>query len=499
MKKIATFLFVLLACSVAICQTLGDDSEIKINSQQGDRIIVRTGTDMTDTVVVMYNYDINFSDGENRFTIRNLNTNYTVSFKIPDVYTFGGTPFPQPPDFAGGEHLYRINDMRILDGICYFCGVHSITTGNFFFEPNGYMTYETDDEGFVGKFSLQDIQYNSNPSFEFTYVPKVWSLDRMAVYGFGQGMVSISMLGKPKGIPSPAPTCIVDMYQTPSGWQHVIKYPADKNEILTDIIYSYNNITTVSRIRNDNYSFILRHASTPYILSTPSCMDTAYIYSTLPATPVSSPDLSVTYRNEYDPLFLCPGNIDTFFVAHSCSNSRYGTAVYLMKYLDGCRSPENIDHNQYIVSLYYTELRDLVFSTGAQTLYSLVEKNPGNSTSIQMSTFPMSVDYTDIMFSLTGKHHQSFDVLNAPRLVVGGRMLSSNDLFQSNFKLFHYSYPFVFPTMTCILPSTFPVHILNKIEEAGLGKELEEFIDDKISWDTKNVPVEPLTTSTICP
>ena len=500
MKKVATFLFVLLACSIATCQpiSLGDDSELKIGSLQGERIIVRTGTDMIDTVVVMYNYDINISDGENRFTIRHLNTNYTVSFKIPDVYTSGETPFPQPPNYSGGKHLFRINDMRILDGICYFCGVHSITTGNFFYDTNGHMTYETNNEGYVGKFSIHDVLYNINPSFEYTTIPKVWALNRMAVYSFGQGFVSISMLGIPKGALDTAPTCIVDLYQNPTEWRQVIKYSTNSSEILTDIMYSNNRITTVSRIIYDNYSFILRHASTPHILSSPTCLDKAYIYSTLPATPVNYPDLTVTYRYETDPIFLCPSNDNNFFVAHSSSNMNYGTAVYRMKHINDCIAPTNLE-NQYTFSLYYTELKDIAFSPSKKTFYSLVEKNPGYSTSIQMSTFPMSADYTDFMFSLTGKHHQSFDVLNAPRLVVGGRLLSDNGIFQSNFKLFHYSYPFVFPTMTCIQPSTIPVFILNRIEEVGLGKELKEFVNDKISWDTKNVSVESLTTATICP
>ena len=475
-----------------MCQSVSE-SIIGSGVVKGKCIITRTYTNQSDSIAVMYNYDFNLSDGENRFTIRNLTTDATVTFKIPDVYTSGGTPFPQPPNPNSGKILYRIHDMKIFDGICYFCGEKQTTTGNFVFDTNGNPTYETDDVGFVGKFSIAGIMGGSSSSFSYTLINEVKSLKRMIVYSANQGL-AISMVGQPKYVSYS--TCIVDLHDVSSVWVYNVYHPTDVNEHITDITYSNSIVATVSRITNDHYGFVIRYSKSDNI----SCIiNNAHVFSTYNATMVSNPSILPTYRDELDPLFLCPDEESSgFFVAHACSTAYNGIATYRMKVVDFCTPIINLT-NQYIMSDSYLALKDLAYSPNKETLYSLTEKTSDNTTGINLQSFINTADYTDYWFTHTNKQYQSFDILNVTRLFIGGKYFSNNYIFQVQSILPH-SVPYVIPIFSlCISRFIRQIFILNTLNTPMEGSPLYCITDDNpATWDTIDIEINSLTNNRSC-
>jgi hypothetical protein len=491
MKKATIYLALLMAGAAGTCQII-PEVEIGSGAVKGEKIFIRTSIDQNDTIVVMYNYDYNLVTGENRFTVRNLNTNATVSFKIPDVYSMGGTPFPQPPNPNSGQILYRIHDMKIWDGICYFCGEERTTTGNFIGDTNGQMTFETTDVGIVGYFSIADVLSNSpNANIVYTHINSTKSLKRMAVSNN-----SITLIGNPY---TPSYTCIVDLYPTISGWKYDAAHPINSEEHLTDITTVHGFVATVSRMVYNNYGFIIRYSNASRILNNPaSTINTPHVFSTQTASMVSFPDQLPTYRYEYDPLYLCAHERDSgLFVAHACKNNHFGTAVYRMKIPVPCDSLKNIA-NQYSMAYSYTALKDLKYSNNDKTLYFLTEK--GGSTDVRLASFTNTADYSDFLFSHTDKNYQSFDTLNGPKLAIGGRYTNTTSIFQSCFKLFHNVPPFVFPVTECNPFYLHQVFMLKPIAENQDWDEMNTSEKGKsVSWENLQIQITSLSNTTICP
>ncbi len=495
MKKNIIYLVISILGSTGMCQSISE-SIIGSGAVKGESIITRAYTTQSDSIAVMYNYDLNLSDGENRFTIRDLITDATVTFKIPDVYTSGGTPFPQPPNPNSGQILYRIHDMKILEGMCYFCGEKQTTTGNFVFDTNGNPTYETDDVGFVGKFSIAGIMGGDPSSFVYTLINEVKSLKRMIVYSATQGL-AISMVGQPKYVSYS--TCVVDLYTTPSGWEYDVSHSSDVNEHITDITYSNGIVATVSRINNDHYGFVIRYTKADNILTSSSCIHNVHVFSAYNATMVSDPGILPTYRDEPDPLFLCPDEMSSgFFVAHACSTAYYGIAAYRMKVVDFCTPIINLA-NQYIMSDSYLALKDLAYSPNKETLYSLTERKSDNTTGINLQSFTNTVDYTDHWFTHTNKHYQSFDILNVTRLLFGGKYFNNNYIFQSQGILYHPNPYSILIYSPCISHHVNQIFILNQFDTSMAEIPMTSICDDKSPiWDNIDIEIHALTNAHPC-
>lgn len=493
MKKNIIYLIISILGSTGMCQSLSE-AIIGNGAVKGERIIIRAYTTKSDTISVMYNYDFNMSDGENRFTIRNLITDATVTFKIPDVYTLGGTPFPQPHNPNDGQEMYRIHDMKIFEGMCYFCGEKQTTTGYLVYDTSGNLTYETDNVGFVGKFSIAGIMGGNPSSFVYTLINEVKSLKRMIVYYATQGL-AISMVGQPKYVPYS--TCLVDLYSTPSGWEYDVSHSTDVNEHITDITYSNSIVATVSKINNDHYGFVIRYSKSDNILTSSSCIHNAHIFSAYNATMVSDPDVLPTYRDELDPLFLCPDEMSSgFFVAHACSTAHYGIAAYRMKVENFCTPIINLA-NQYIKSDSYLALKDLAYSPNKETLYSLTERKSDNTTGINLQSFTNTVDYTDYWFNHTSKHYQSFDILNVNRLLFGGKYFNNDHIFQSHNFLYHLYHLYPFPLQIfspCISTHDNQIFILNTLDTSVEIIPMTSICDDESAiWDHIDIEILALT------
>lgn len=499
MKKIILLYLMFMPFIVAFGQTF-HETEIGSSTIQGKKVLVRN---YNDTVTVMYNYDFDLSDGENRFTVWKTSSSQCVSFKLPDIYTLGGTPFPTPPYNNGGKILYRIHDMQIYGDTCYFCGEKRETTGNYHYDTTGNLTYETDDIGLVGKFTINKLLAGIN-DLELVTLSKVVSLQRMTVYDASQGY-SISMIGIPKGVSSPS--CIVDLYSEVSmgTWVYDVAYPSDNREILSDITYSGGALVTVSKMVYDNYAFLLRCTKASWILTDPyTCINTPHVFHTNASTTYSYPYVLPTERDYMAPLFLCPEEKESpvFYVAHECLGPHYGVAAYRMVVDDFCSPILNLENQFIMYPQYQTKLKDIASCTNTNTLNTLylLTENAANSTpTVQLATFPSTSDYQDYKYYQTDYDILSLDITNNSKLLYGGSNNLTDNIFQTITAPFHYN-PSSAPTfLLCRSFSLSAIFILRPLVTGYKGEELIIFINhEPVQWNPTEITPKTLDNTSIC-
>ena len=482
-----------LPFTVALCQSF-QETEIGSGAIQGENVIVRN---YNDSVVVMYNYDYDLSDGENRFTVRKLSTTSpnSISFKLPDIYTLGGTPFPTPPYNNGGKILYRIHDMRIFEDTCYFCGEKKTTTGDYYIDTNGHPTYQTTDIGLVGKFTISKL-FNGINDLELVTIPNIVSLRRMTVYPASQGY-SISMIGVPD---VSSPTCIVDLYRNPSTgqWIYDAAHPSIVQEILTDITFTDGTVITVSGIVYDNYSFIIRQTKAAWVLTDPStCIHTPYLFHTNTAIVLSNPSVLPTERDYLVPLYLCPERNESpcYYVAHECRAPHYGIAVYRMKVDDFCIKPLN-SANQYIMGPpSVTKLYDMAFCSTPNTLFLLTTNPVFNSFYVQLASFANTTDYSDYQYYKSDRNIHSLDIINTSEILYGGSNAVTDNIFQT-ITFTPHSSP---PSSSCRTFNAGPIFILDSLKFVNTQGGLNVFMDNKkVAWEPYNCGLRVYGNTSVC-
>ena len=494
MKK--TLLFALLATFATSLSAQFSSTEAKIGggSVKGHTTFIRS---CNDTLAVMYNYDLNLPTGEHRFTIRNLNNSATVSFKLIDAYTLGFDPFPLVTPPSSGDTLYFVHDMEIIERFCYFCGTLRVTTGNYIYDMNGNMTFQTDDIGFVGRFSIDDI-LAGNATYQITSVNDVITFDRIALRNAG-----LTVIGHTKPDPNQpvSASCIVDIYGLPSSssWTYDAAYPYNTNEFFSDIFSTGNAIITVSRLRYDNHKFILR-ATKAYssLLEINGCIQNPFCFSTTSASIVSN-DILPTFRQDEDPLYLYALEKDkVLYVAHPCAGQHFGTAIYQM-YLDNpCDTIYNTA-NQYAEEENYSALKGLLYTSPNKTVFALTENTDDNIFGIRLTSFSNTSDYTDYRYYHPDRRIRSFDLLQSTKILYGGTYLADNAFFQAHYGLPHYS-PGSIPLTNCLGFPHKKNYILKPLTSVIYGNNLNIFKSNIVAtWVTYTSSTVQLTNTAGCP
>ena len=154
-----------------------------------------------------------------------------------------------------GGMIDRINDMRIIDNKCYFCGSRVKNVGEELVigdMGNYYWQILYDTCGLMGYFEFSNSLILTGNLYMYE-IPKVKSAERMAVYHSGVPEITqVDLLCKYCG--TTRTMCLADMRNTladPNYWEYDIVVPSDANEIMTDVTATSTHVVLASVFKND--------------------------------------------------------------------------------------------------------------------------------------------------------------------------------------------------------------------------------------------------------
>ena len=257
-----------------------------------------------------------------------------------------------------GEMSYKVNDMVIINGICYFCGKkHAIV--NFEYTMEGLVIQFFQNTGFFGWFDVSQISAPSSTTMDLYLfdLPVMEELKRM------DGIIESGVVEL--GLISEHTLALVRGYG--SSWNCHVQ-DVDSTERLEDVKITANHLVTLSRFLGNRYSFGLRCEPIGDAFLSPftHVLNNYYHgirYNTLQMTTASLPNGTPTvhYEDEVMRMVNHPGS-DLITVAYNgddfngedCQHLGYYTPMYLMD-LSNC-SLGVVDINMSDAQLLTTSL-----------------------------------------------------------------------------------------------------------------------------------------------
>ena len=163
-----------------------------------------------------------------------------------------------------GRIIDRINDMRILENECFFCGTRIAPTGEeIMYDPSGamYTEYTYDTCAFIGYYSF-DNSLDEIGDISIHLIGEVKSGLRMAVYNseYANYVTCVELLcGCSIANHN---TCLVEMSRGstgPDAWEYRVIIPDMADEILTDVLVTNELLYTASVYANNDGEIGFRH------------------------------------------------------------------------------------------------------------------------------------------------------------------------------------------------------------------------------------------------
>ena len=165
------------------------------------------------------------------------------------------------PDISNiyGSMSYKVNDMVIIDGLCYFCGRKTAFSG-YEYTPEGYLALVSQTTGFFGWFPVSQISdpYGTTLDLYLFDIP-VSELNRMVGFSVS-GVVELGLISE---------TTLALVKGSGSSWIFHLQ-DAAPTETLEDIEITPNHLVTLSRFANSPFSFGLRCETRTVAFNAPS-------------------------------------------------------------------------------------------------------------------------------------------------------------------------------------------------------------------------------------
>lgn len=377
----------------------------------GEKTIIRTATNSEESLI--YYED---SDGESYFLYRHNGTaETTCKINWPN---YGGT----------GTHMFKIHDMAVGKGMCFFCGSH---IGNAASSPVS--------TGLVGCIDLSNIAATPCTTASVTLyicsIPNTKVFTQMDEhYDNPRGISQLCMVGESTSATTPSCAAFVEWDPSNLKWYYRVVEVQDPNETMTDIAFSGlgTKVVAVSRYGNEPYKFGLRGEYTSNL----------FVFTTIGATPPPPPLPNFTHRNTVNTygLYLasssnphptwhendivarivCPPNSEEFTVAYECVDNTKACEsqrqVALFR-IDVSTFPWNYNMNvtgKQIVRGYFEEgstFTDMMYIPDNKT-FALLHRSPnsskGKSSALQ---FPSWLAYGNISTLISDATlHSSMDI-----------------------------------------------------------------------------------------
>lgn len=348
---------ILLCVAGTFCckaQSLSSIEEQYIDQKSRDAVVVCINPSDNNSTIICYNDSM--YNRPNFVYHTHTGTGVSKRFHWPLVNnTFGGI-------------TYKVNDMVIINDICYFCGKKSVIIG-FENTMEGLALPIYQITGFLGWFAVSQISTPSSTTMDLYLfdLPVMEELKRM------DGIIESGIVGL--GLISEHTLALVRGYG--SSWDCHVQYVAS-SESLEDVKITANHLVTLSRFSNNPYTFGLRCETKAEAFLSPisHVLNNYYngiMYNTSQMTTTSLPNGQPTMHHEDEVMRMVnhPGS-DLITVAYNgvdfdgedCPHYGYYTPMYLMDF-SNC-STGFVDINMSRAQLLSTSLHKLA-------RYSLLE------------------------------------------------------------------------------------------------------------------------------
>lgn len=257
------FLLCVLPSASVVAQTV-QSAQYKFNSCPSESVVVReseTGVPVVSRYQKTPNAGVHFVYGD-------FSTGSAREFVIHDTLT------------VHQHHIsYRINDMRVGNDMCYFCGVRI----DSWVEPVYGSTIEVrDSTGIFGRFKLNTSGFDPMAKYDIIYLSDIKSLEHMAI-SMNSGDTMVAMVGIVDN--SVLQSCLmvarVRHTNDPSGWKYHIKSTSsDTTEVFSDIAINSRHtvVTSYHNIIGGDGCFFLRAAKSDDVLEDDDYADFDYRY-----------------------------------------------------------------------------------------------------------------------------------------------------------------------------------------------------------------------------
>ncbi|MBR3413164.1 MAG: hypothetical protein IKG81_10810 [Bacteroidales bacterium] len=380
-------------------------------SQVGNNVIIREN--FTGVPLISYR-----STKKANFVYGDIYTNNTKKFEINDSM-----------DMTGSCISYKINDMRVIGNMCYFCGVR----WDLHEDPESG-AYVTDSTGVLGRFPLDPLGFGQSVKFHLKLIRETKSLDRMATYAQDRDTV-IAMIGI---VDEPASqSCLaVARVDNSNQWKYIVKYTNNNpsEEVFTDI--AITNLTTYIaahyRSNTDKYYIHIRMNDNASLSGgSYSRFDTMNSY--LLASYSLSDTLYELIRPDYSAVQLCSTPWDVVCVAFPCLKRSptltYPTAVC------NIRTVGKVMANMQIVKYAHSNPHtlvdmDYIYQTTGGALGSMIALLHNTSGSYKtVVEYPSGTIYYNTwapVHRLVDNQMQSISVYNGDDIRLGGIWSSSS-------------------------------------------------------------------------
>ena len=344
-------IIIILLCIVgSFCckaQSLSSIEEQYIDQISEDAVVVCINPSDNNSTIICYNDSLYYRPSFVYHT--HTGTGVSKRFHWPLIAnTFGGI-------------TYKVNDMVIINGICYFCGRKRAVIGvEYSMEGLAIPIYQI--TGFFGWFAVSQISTPSSTTMDLYLfdLPVMEELKRM------DGIIESGIVEL--GLISEHTLALVRGYG--NSWDCHVQDVAS-SEKLEDVKITENHLVTLSRFLNSPYSFGLRCETKAVAFLSPitHVLNNYYNgtkYNTLLMTTASLPNGTPTrhYEDEVMRMVNHPGS-DLVTVAYNgddfdgedCQHFGYYTPMYLMNF-SNC-SPGVVDINMSEAQLLFTSLHKL--------------------------------------------------------------------------------------------------------------------------------------------
>lgn len=382
-------------------------------SQVGNNVIIREN--FTGVPLISYR-----STKKANFVYGDIYTNNTKKFEINDSM-----------DMTGSCISYKINDMRVIGNMCYFCGVR----WDLHEDPESG-AYVTDSTGVLGRFPLDPLGFGQSVKFHLKLIRETKSLDRMATYAQDRDTV-IAMIGI---VDEPASqSCLaVARVDNSNPWKYIVKYTNNNpsEEVFTDIATTPLTTYIASHHRDitDKYYIHIR------MNDNASLSGGSYLrFDTLnnylhPSFSVSETTQYELIRPDFSAVQLCSTPWDVVYAAFSCLKKSptptYPTAVCTIRTIDKVMANVQIVKNAHSNAHTLVDMDYIYQATGGAlgSMTALLHNTPGPyKTVLEYPSGILSSPGTLVpVHRLVDNQMQSISVYNGDDIRLGGIWSSSS-------------------------------------------------------------------------